>query len=421
MIIAHLIKNLPSLRSCSLTCYSWYIAAVPHLHLTLRARTYSVGRKFEWPNPVRYMHMLGLLPFVKTVEICGISKTFSPKLLNRRILPQFLALTNVQSLEIYNLDIPGFMPRIRQCFGPFLPTVRSLHLVGPKGSPRQIIFFIGLFRHLENLSLGYQRFYKEEPEDDLTLIPPFAPPLQGHLRVRHWAKAGFFQDMIRLFGEIRFGSMDLLNANETRLLLRACTKTLRVLQLHPTDPLGEQLYLKYVRVWSNNLVAASSLQDFDLSQNKHLRSLNILVCYIDEALWRTSLDTASRLFKFLLSTVNSPAFSQVTALYRGVDFHTITSRFPSAGTRFNPWTSHHLQAEEASRHSQRLQLLREITRGARNFRLVLHVDVQETVGEYVVQMLRKAVAAEKASGGFDTLFPEPLVTHTFFQIEPDRW
>ena len=36
MIIAHLIYDTRSLLACSLTCYSWYIATVPHLSKRIR-------------------------------------------------------------------------------------------------------------------------------------------------------------------------------------------------------------------------------------------------------------------------------------------------------------------------------------------------------------------------------------------------
>jgi hypothetical protein len=35
IIIAHTVDDLGALQVCSLTCHSWYIAAVPHLHHTL--------------------------------------------------------------------------------------------------------------------------------------------------------------------------------------------------------------------------------------------------------------------------------------------------------------------------------------------------------------------------------------------------
>ena len=47
-----------------------------------------------------------------------------------------------------------------------------------------------------------------------------------------------------------------------------------------------------------------------------------------------------------------------------------------------------------------------------NFRLVLCADVCDCMGEYSVQELENAVAAEKASGGFDSIFTEPLVTYS---------
>ena len=90
---------------------------------------------------------------------------------------------------------------------------------------------------------------------------------------------------------------------------------------------------------------------------------------IDYVLKNGSLGAASRVFKFSLSTIESPAFSQVTILYRGIDFHAIVDRYPAAGTRYR-WTNASREVEEAS---------------------------------------------------FDAFFPEPLVTHTFFQIEPPMW
>jgi hypothetical protein len=244
-IVAHLIYDSHSLRSCSLTCYSWYIAAVSYLYPTLIAIVDYHYPTLRWPNPVLHMHRLGLLPFVNTVQICSTLQYFSPKRFNRSTLHQFSALTNVRRLDIGNLDIPSFMPRIQRYFGPFLPTVQTLHLKNPKGSNQQIIFFIGLFQHLKTLRLISIRERKGEPEEDPTLVPHFAPPLQGLLVAWDCTKAGLFQGMVHSFGEIRFTAMSLLNVNETSLLLRSCAQTLRTLHLYPTDRYGEQLHLKY--------------------------------------------------------------------------------------------------------------------------------------------------------------------------------
>ena len=40
-IFSYLIYDARSLLACSMTCYSWYIAAVPHLHHTLTTDEYG--------------------------------------------------------------------------------------------------------------------------------------------------------------------------------------------------------------------------------------------------------------------------------------------------------------------------------------------------------------------------------------------
>jgi len=150
------------------------------------------------------MHALGLLPLVRTLWIRGYDDffVFSPKRLN--ILPQFRALNNVQQLTIVYLDTPSFVPKIRRCFGHFMSAVQYPTLNGPRGSRRQIIYFIGMFQHLETLRLLYDgvRFWGE-PVDDLTLVPSFTPPLQGFLRLTCFTKVGLLggQEPIPCFGE----------------------------------------------------------------------------------------------------------------------------------------------------------------------------------------------------------------------------
>ena len=246
MIAAHLANDTRSLLACSLTCYSWYIAAVPHLHHTLTTSTWYMDThaKLGWPRPLRNAHRLGLLPLVKKFQIQRrrprYLSGFSPKTFNYWTLRYFLALTNVQELGIDHLDIPSFMSNIQLYFGHFLPTLRSLALGEPKGSRRQIIYFIGLFRHLEDLKILYDKpDPHEEPEDDLTLIPPSIPPLRGQLTMCSTG-VGLLKDMIDMFGGIRFRYLDIFNVGGTGLLLGACAQTLETLRLYPTDPRGKE-------------------------------------------------------------------------------------------------------------------------------------------------------------------------------------
>jgi len=241
MIISYLTYDTRSLRTCTLTCYSWYIAAVPHLHHSLTTTIDLWNPKFCWPNPIPYMYTLGLLPLVKKFRVCGQNySNFSPKLFNYCVLRQFLALTNVRKLELGYLDIPNFMPRIQRYFGHLSHTAQSLVLREPRGSRRQIIHFIGLFQHLQDLELTYDKAKsEEEPVDDLTLIPSFVPPLRGWLTIRCFTRVGLLKDMIDLFGGIQFRYMYLFNVEGMPLLLDACAKTLEMVVLDPADPRGE--------------------------------------------------------------------------------------------------------------------------------------------------------------------------------------
>lgn len=240
MIIAHLAYDTHSLLACCLTCSSWYIAAAPYLHHTLITPTFRCGPKLWWPDSFQDMHELGLFPLVKRLQIQGTGykrdrgTTFSPEQFDHHILHQFSSLTNIRELGINDLDIPGFMPEIRRYFNHFLPTVRSLSLVKPRGSCRQIIFFIGLFQHLEDLTL-YGIFLESRGGslDDAMLFPSSIPPLRGRLEVQYCKGVGVLEDMISLFGGIRFCHLHLMEADGVQLLLNACAKTLETLGFSP--------------------------------------------------------------------------------------------------------------------------------------------------------------------------------------------
>jgi hypothetical protein len=413
MIIDHLICDSRTLLACSLTCYSWYIVVAPHIHHTLVTKTHSwdADTDLKWPKPLRNMHIIGLLPLVKKFHIRGASiyiiPIFSPKLLGWCTLFHFTALTNVQELGIDYLDIPSFIPRIRWYFGHFSLTVRSLALREPKGSRRQIIYFIGMFKHLEDLKLIYDKVNsKGEPAEDPILVPPFIPPLRGRLTAARLPRAGIWKDMIELFGGIRFRYMDLFNVAGTRLLLDACAETLETLRLYPSDPRGKELSLDGPRMRTDDLAAVSSIRDFDLSRNKFLRTLEVTGRSIDCG---SSSKTTTRLLIYALSTIISPAFSEVTVIYRDSIFRGVS--LPSS-RRPVFWSLSLAEiAQEASWFDQQFEVFQAMHR-VRDFQLVFYADVWERVGEYTMGVLKQAVAAEKVKRRFDDTYREPLVIYS---------
>ena len=244
IIIAYLIYDTCSLRACTQTCYSWYIAAVPHLHHTLICPTYAPSKgKYMWLLPLAKKSDLGLLPLVEALWVDGDRAPLSPWRLFHVLLVPLSPSISISKLRIDYLDIPRFLSWILWYSMQFLPTLRDLTLKEPKGSRREIIYFVGLFQHLQDLKLLYDRTGREEPGGDPTLIPPFVPPLRGLLTMRCSTGVELLRDMIDLFGGLRFRHMNLFQVDGTRLLLDACAKTLESVVLDPSDSRGEQLSL----------------------------------------------------------------------------------------------------------------------------------------------------------------------------------
>jgi len=410
MIISYFIYDTPSLLACSLTCSTWYTVVVPRLHQTLTIlMTRWPKKKFVWPKPLRHMHKLGLLPLVKNLQVRGgyfpDRCKFAPKLLDCRTIHHFLALVNVQELELDRLDIHKFMPRVRRYFKNFLPTVQSLALREPQGSRPEIIYFVGLFQHLEDLKLCYQPC-NPGPADDLALIPLFAPPLRGRLTMASVSSVDLLTDMVHLFGGIRFHYMDLFNVEGVWIWIDACAETLETLRLYPT---GEQASLKRVRVLAHNFAARSALLRIDLSRHKSLRTLEVPASCVYGAFRYESPDISSRLLKHVLLTITSPAFSEVVVVYRDYDFCGVEA--PDYPT-YPPvrGTSQADRAMETLQHHTQFGVFRDLHK-VREFRLVLCAGVWGCVGDYSVRVLEEAVAVEKAERGFGERFPEPLVIY----------
>jgi len=399
MIITYLTHDTRSLLTCSLTSRSWYIAAVPHLHRTLVTRTHRFNYKnARWPKPLRMASKFGSLPFVTRLFVYGdwpFGDRISSKLFQYRSRRDFSALTNVRDLTISGLDVASFIPKIQQYFGQFSPTVRYLSLRQPLGSHRQIVFFIGMFPHLEDLDLHSDCPYDRKESGDLTLAPPFAPPFGGRLTATHPGGYGLAKTMVDLFGRVKFHHMSLLHMGGTQLLLYACANTLKTLKLDATGICGEKVCSKYIRVLPNYFAGRYSNRDLDLSRNESLRKLEIEAQSLICALRDRAPDTVPSAFRAMMSTVKSPAFSNVLVVYRRSDFYNVAYS-TTARTELG---------DEVTWYRRQFEVFREMYK-ARHFRLVLWVY---SVGDGSVRELERAVAAEKAKGG---LPPELSTTYT---------
>ena len=245
LIISYHACDTPTLLACSMTCRSWYIAAVPHLHHSLTTYNkawYSQDEKYEWPKPLQKSYELGLLRFVKRLRIRQNGVEFTAgQIKHCSTLEHFTALKNLQMLEIEDLQVFSFVPNIQKYFGYFAPTLRYLSLLRPQGSWHHILYFIGLFPNLQDLIL-YDPYLKEEGESaaDPALVPLSQPPLGGGLLLAYSeGEEAFVEGAIKFFNGLHFRYMHLYDVNCTRLLLEACAKTLETLRLYLPDPYGE--------------------------------------------------------------------------------------------------------------------------------------------------------------------------------------
>ena len=153
------------------------------------------------------------------------------------------------------------------------------------------------------------------------------------------------------------------------------------------------------RVLANNFTAGSSPQDFDLSRNKSLRSLEFPARSIDGSRRTTSF------LKYILSTITPSTCLKITLFYGEYHFHGVKSWRSG-----RPQLSKNQRKWEASGHHRRFEILREVHK-VRDFQLDLCATVWGCFGEEPVRMLEEAIAEEELKGGFAEFPCKPSVSY----------
>ena len=239
IIVAEIGDDIPGLKDFSLTCYRWYLAAVPYLHRTLALEDKTPDANRAELRPLAKLHKMDLLPFAKKLLIRA--RSFEPWLLpqkfDRQTLRYFSALTNVQQLRIERFELSKFIPDIERYFGHFAPTLRSVSLTISSGTQLELLYFLGLFPNLDDIEIEYHPTRSSAPNPGSELALPFSvPSLRGQLKLAHFTSETIFRDMITLFGGLRFRYMDLFSVEGSRHLLEACADTLQTVRVHPPLP-----------------------------------------------------------------------------------------------------------------------------------------------------------------------------------------
>ena len=138
-----------------------------------------------------------------------------PKTFTLRDLQHFSAFTNVQALTLQNVNISRFVPGIKRYFGHFSPTLRSIVLVRPRCTPRQLAYFLSLFSKLDlylyPFPPPFPPLQSNQPAFDSELVPFSSPKLRGRLKLVEFTWVETLTDLIASCGGLWFRYIDLRN------------------------------------------------------------------------------------------------------------------------------------------------------------------------------------------------------------------
>jgi len=235
MIVAYLTHDLDVLKACSLACRSWYIAAVPHIHHTLTLGDDGHDESRQGLKPLSVLHGFGLASLIKKIQVKQGSVLnepwFVPWAFGPDDLRHFSAFANVRTLVFHILEISEFIPGAEQYFGHLSSTIRSIVLVLPRCTPRQLSHFLSLFSNLDNIDIAFHEQLPNTTTPDTDLVPFSAPKLQGRLELRNFDWVETWTDLIASCGGLRFRYMDLHCVEGCApVLLGACAETLETLR-----------------------------------------------------------------------------------------------------------------------------------------------------------------------------------------------
>jgi hypothetical protein len=249
VIIAHLTHDLATLKSCSLTCHSWYIVTTSHLHhtLTLRRDVPTITRgKVDPPTvrdrlkPLSKLRELGLTSLVKEIRVeqwRSLGPWFLPQAFSRRGLRNFSTFANVQTLKLQGVELHHFTPDVERYFGHLSSTLRSITLYKPHCTPRQLSHFLSLFSTLDDVEIwGIDTHLPNTATSDTELVPFSAPKLRGRLVLHYFCWVDTWTYFITSCGGLRFRDMDLRGSTSCApILLEACAGTLETLRFDARD------------------------------------------------------------------------------------------------------------------------------------------------------------------------------------------
>ena len=252
-ILQYLSEDLPTLKACSLTCKimlgsarplieSWLclsparkqklnVRSIKSLLKRSKKTLDSLERLADMDRRGLLLHTRHLV--LKMDELSLVPQSLLP------YIPFFLYIDNLQTLVIDGLDVTAFIPVFNSCLGMFTRSVRSLDIRHIWDSDRQLLWFIGQFPSLEDLSIRscYALYYFLGPSPPLI---PTSPPLRGHLNLSTiWDSQTFCDALAHFPGGLHFTSVELKGCGKPESIIMACRLSLRSISYTWTTALSK--------------------------------------------------------------------------------------------------------------------------------------------------------------------------------------
>jgi len=320
--------NMEALKSCSLTGKALASSAKPFIHRTLYITSRS-GDSLSFNIPGRWnkykeLPALGKRGLLQHTRHLSIAFPHDPVFAHDlRLHTRHLhTLTILRSFKTRWLDIPSFIPKMEECFGAFLGTLRSLELESPRGDHEQILYFICQFPNLRDLRIDGVQGHPSPtrnggPHFDTKTSPPpdGTLDLQFGMELLHedGSKGAqlLFANLVTLPSGLGFRLTKLPGCigYNFRLLVDACAPTLERMEIT-----GRRFGAPFLHGGGTFFTSAHTIslsgdpRCRELSPNRHsvLRELEI------ELADPVHLESASRWLSKALSTITSIKFTGLT-------------------------------------------------------------------------------------------------------------
>jgi len=243
--------DMEALKICSLTGKALSCSVKPFVHRTLYLTPRSKVITFTKPktpgpwNELKGLTALSERGLLQHTRHISISLPRNPLFVHdlEPYVQQLRAITNLRSLKTRWLDVPSFIPKMKEYFGTFLGTLQSLELESPRGDHSQILYFACQFPNLRDLKVNGLQDYSHSMHNG---GPHFkiktSPPLDGTLDLQLGTDAGpganstgaqlFLDTLVTLPSGLKFRILKLSRCTgPIHLLVDACAPTLECMEL----------------------------------------------------------------------------------------------------------------------------------------------------------------------------------------------